>query len=236
MFRKEAVESNRSKAYGELIVRDFPLIRYVNVFLILLIVSRFILSVFIPYQKKQTLPGWVEPKSGYFKVKAPRSGTIHQLMVDENGFISQGETLFEIDTAKNILGEETLEDQLEREIRSQINNVNHQIQLSSSQHQLVQAEIKRLLVVRDKQRQLVEQQLSTMRQRGELITQRISTVEELEDLGHMSTLEIDGLRDLSLAVQSDILRIEQEQLTNTEKIGTLRAQLTTNLTAHEQQI
>lgn len=225
MFRKDAVEHKVGSFYGDIIVTQFSFVKYVNLGVTALVVAGVILSFFVKYQEKQSVDGWVEHESGFFKVSSRQTGVIQTLHVNETDYVEKGDVLLHINTAKNIQDGSTLESSLTQETIAQITMLNNQVLLVNKQYDQIAAEKQNQLKGKHKQSELINSQLDAMRDREYLLTERISSVGDLQSLGHMSSLELDALRDLSLSIKADTLKIKREQLDNQQYIDTLEFQL-----------
>jgi membrane fusion protein len=101
LFRREALDFNREKSLGDVIlVRpvSFSVLTGFAVFFAALIIA---FGFFAEYTRKTHVSGYLAPDKGLIKVYAPQSGTLIEKKIKEGQAVKQGEALFVLSTERS---------------------------------------------------------------------------------------------------------------------------------------
>jgi membrane fusion protein len=96
LFRKQAVDHQREKLYGDIILTQ-PVSYYVlSAFLVLITVVAIIFLVEHNYARKEKVSGIIVPQQGMVTVFPPQAGILAKLNVTEGGYVKENVELFSI--------------------------------------------------------------------------------------------------------------------------------------------
>lgn len=100
LFRKEALEHQRSRIRGELVV-SHPLSHYALTGLIVAVVVAVVAYLaWGSYRRQQVVRGYLVPEKGIAKVFGPRDSTIVERHVTEGQRVNKGDVLFTLTTGR----------------------------------------------------------------------------------------------------------------------------------------
>ncbi|CAG18683.1 hypothetical protein [Photobacterium profundum] len=123
MFRKEVHEAEKQKLFGSVI-----LIQPVSIYAICasLFITFVIILIFLSqanYSRKESVKGYLLPKSGVVKVFSNRIGVIENLYVKEGTLIQQGDALLKIKNSQSLATGIELSTALSSELSKQIKSL-----------------------------------------------------------------------------------------------------------------
>lgn len=91
LFRKEVVERQTNRLYGDVILSQSSNSTVAFFALMAAIVSAFVLLSNVNYGERVTVRGWLEPTGGVVGVRLPTSSELLQMMVKEGDFVEAGQ-------------------------------------------------------------------------------------------------------------------------------------------------
>ena len=101
LFRHEALDFNREKSFGDVIlVRPFSF-SLLTIFAVLFAVALIAFAFFAEYTRKAHVVGYLAPDKGLIKVYAPQAGTLIEKKVKEGQSVKQGDALFVLSTERS---------------------------------------------------------------------------------------------------------------------------------------
>lgn len=101
LFRREALDFNREKSLGDVILArplSFSLLAFFAVFFAVLLIA---FGFFAEYTRKAHVVGYLAPDKGLIKVYAPQAGTLIEKKIKEGQQVKQGDALFVLSTERS---------------------------------------------------------------------------------------------------------------------------------------
>ncbi len=101
LFRREALDFNREKSFGDVILTrpiSFSLLTFFAVFFAIAIV---VFAFCAQYTRKAHVIGYLAPDKGLIKVYAPQAGTLIEKKIKEGQQVKQGDVLFVLSTERS---------------------------------------------------------------------------------------------------------------------------------------
>ncbi len=101
LFRREALDFNREKSFGDVILTrplSFSLLTFFAVFFAMAIV---VFAFCAQYTRKAHVVGYLAPDKGLIKVYAPQAGTLIEKKIKEGQQVKQGDALFVLSTERS---------------------------------------------------------------------------------------------------------------------------------------
>jgi membrane fusion protein len=251
LFRQEALDSNRDKLLGEVVLAQPFSISVLTAVTVLIALAIVAFACWGEYTRKAHVNGYLAPSKGLIKIYAPEPGTLVEKHVHEGQSVKRGDMLFVLSTERSsretpetqataIIKLRQRRDSLKEELSKQANidQIEHrtlQERIQSMEAELVQiaAEIKTQsqLVAGAKEmlgrfRRLLASQsvsgLQTQEKQQELLGQQ-SRLQELQ----RSRLSFEReLQELRLAVPSNELKANNQRAAIERNIATLEQELT----------
>lgn len=208
LFRKEALEHQQEKFWGEAVILMPPSYVFLSWFFVVMIAIGLVFLNTGEYAKKQAVRGFIAPTFGYVKVKATEDGEVTKLWVKENESVQKGQILAVIsrtqmpgnDIYYKLLNETNLQKNMLEQSRS------HAEQLAHLQEKKLVAErdaiTSDLVSLNDSLKLLIKKMALTKEQ-----YHRIQT---LHNKGMASRIELDQAKHALLAVEQEQVQLENQ--------------------------
>ena len=101
LFRREALDFNREKSFGDVILTRPLSFSLLTFFAVLFAIAIVVFAFFAEYTRKTHVVGYLAPDKGLIKVYAPQPGTLIEKKVKEGQQVKQGEVLFVLSTERS---------------------------------------------------------------------------------------------------------------------------------------
>lgn len=239
LIRKEALESRRQRLMGEVVLAQ-PLSFTVLALFLALIVA--IISVFIAsssYARKETVTGHLFPDKGLVKVRAPRSGVVGRLHVQEGQLVQKGQTLLTLQGEVITEGGVEVGQVMLAEIDNQLTQIAVRESLQNRRRQAEQARLEAEVNGLEAEKSAIAEQRSVQRQIVATSQRNYEQLQGIADQGYISAIDhntrhesllgnrqlLAGLVQKSAAVESRIaqlaLALERLPLESDERLSQL---------------
>jgi membrane fusion protein len=237
LIRKEALESKRQRLMGDVVLAQPLSFTVLALFLALIVLT---ISIFIAsssYARKETVTGHLFPDRGLVKVRAPRTGVVGQLHVEEGQFVHKGQTLL------TLLGEVITEGGVEvgqvmlAEVDNQLAHLAVRESLEVRRRQAEQVRLEVELEGLEAEKSAIDEQLNVQRQIVATSRENYEQLQSIAEQGYISAIDhntkyenllgnrqlLAGLIQKSVAVGSLIkqlaLAIERLPLESDERLS-----------------
>ena len=243
LFRKEAVDNQRERLYGELILAQPVSYWLITIFLVAVTTAACWFLATGSYTKKEKVPGIIVPREGIVTVYPPQSGILTKLNISEGMIVGEYEELFSVLVDQRMPGGEYVGLKLIEQLDTQEINLNRK--LAYEQERLSAAldanetrtrrsnkEIDQLKGLIGIQNETLEIALNTYRRMQKLSDENVIATVELEDY-YKKYLEQKQQAD-SLAMRMDeaissleesILNIRTLEVNSKQEIADIENQL-----------
>lgn len=225
LFRKQALEHQKNRLHGEVIV--MPAHSYIRICLFLLIWLLALITWLATssYTRQETVQGWLEPSSGIIKIFAETSnGKIRQVLVREGEFVSEGQPLLIVNGDRIMSNGSSLEATLLHQFQYQTSIINEQVKRSKVIQQMQQQDIEQQIFAAKLDLQQLDAQIETLEKRKSLLAKRVNNFRDMTDSGHISTTDLDNLLEQQLALQNDYQALQRERVNLHERVQHLHTQ------------
>lgn len=239
LFRKQAVEAQKQRLYGNVSLAQ-PMSHSLVTLTLVLIVSSVILFLCLAnYSRKETVLGYLKPEKGLIQSYTERGGVVEQLFVREGSKVVAGQPLASIVTAQILDSGEELSDKLRLELSTQSRLLDEQwLQQERLQSEEFLRLSQRLSVLNDSLAGLLRQQ-KLQSEKIALLDAQQSQYLKLQQQGYISELELQQQREKHLISRQDfesllrstlqqkneIQQIEHELVTLADRYGASRAEI-----------
>lgn len=120
LFRKTALEHQKNKLLGEVLVKPPVRLSFVALFITVWVVLVSVWLASSNYTRKESVTGWLEPNQGLIKVFADtNNGRVKQLLVAEGQSVVKGQPLLVINGDRVLSSGVHLEQELLRQYEQQ---------------------------------------------------------------------------------------------------------------------
>lgn len=96
LFRQEAVEHQRTRLWGEVIVAQPLSTQLLTLLLLVILAATGCYLYWGTYSRKQTVTGYLLPDKGVVNINANRGGTVEQVLVKEGSHVNAGQPLIKV--------------------------------------------------------------------------------------------------------------------------------------------
>ena len=186
LFRKEVIESKSQRLWGEVIILQplsFTLLLLAITLVVIFIVA---LLYFGSYARKETVNGYLKPSDGLVKVFAHSSGVISDKKVKSGDLVKAGSPLMTVSTGRSSEGILDIDGDIISELMATQLNIEKKIvqeeQLNKIEEKKLQGKIKGL----EKDIHQLKLQVGTTEKIYSLANERLASVENLRQQGHVS--------------------------------------------------
>ncbi|WP_414828682.1 HlyD family secretion protein [Alteromonas sp. H39] len=227
LFRKQAVEHQRKRLEGSVLVTPSLSSQLVTLLIIAWLVAVTVYLFTQEFSRRETVTGWVVPSEGLIRLHSQsHGGRVNQVLVSQGEKVMKGTPLLSVDNARSLLSGDSMEDTLLIELQAQLDRLEEKLVRAHAMHknemrqqQSAVQTLKDDLTRIDELKSLTASRLAlTSRQRQQLDT--------LASLGHTARYEVDELESRKLQITQEIKQLTRDwhraSQTLTEQQFTLR--------------
>ncbi|MCW8126872.1 HlyD family secretion protein [Microbulbifer halophilus] len=168
------------------------------------------------YARKETVQGWLEPASGVVRIYAERSGIIKQVLVEEGERVVEDQPLIVVNGDRILADGKHLESLLLAEYKSQRQLLSEQLERSEKIYRQRRRDLEQRIAATKEDLSLLEKQIATQGRRYTLIAEQAERYRLLEERGHISSSELEGVvaQELELSTERQSLARSRIKLRN----------------------
>lgn len=227
-FRAQAIENKKQRLHGDVLL--LPRLSHT---LIVGCIFIWVVLVFLwlckgHYARKETVIGWLEPPAGVVRVYAETMGTIQKIYVAEGNYVEQDQPLMLIQQQAVLNSGQQLSAELLHEYEVQKLLIEKQISSTQKIYEGRARDISKKILAEQQEQVMLEEQLTTLSQRYQLVSAQAQRYNALKQSGHVSSAEYDTVIGQELALKSDqqnLLRNSITQKNTIEQLQTEQASL-----------
>lgn len=225
LFRKEVLAAKQQRLDGSIVLAHPPSFYRLAIFVFAFVLISVVFLATGTYTKKENVNGLLQLNKGMLKIRAPQSGSVARLFVQEGQEVKKGQPLAHIVSQKHSVGGQELNTALLREYQLQISDLKKQIERTKDQQIL---ELKKLS---DEKRNLIRQienlsaQTDIIQQRQALNQEIVSQIGELSGSGYISELEVKRQQDTKLSLDQQVKAQSTQTLVLNNELAQLEYQL-----------
>lgn len=236
LFRQDAVEHQRHKLYGDVLLLPKFSHTLIAGLLLLWVVAIAIWLVVSVYARKETALGWLEPPSGVIRIYPEDSGIIKSILVTEGEYVIEHQPLVIINGDRTLASGDNLETQLLEEYEAQRKLLNEQLVRTESIFENRMRDTHQRITAAQSELQVIRQQGAMLEQRYKLNKNQVERLTLLREKGHISLAEFDGAITEELTIKSDIQGLSRSKIAQRNLIEQLQTELNTLPDEHENKI
>lgn len=224
LFRSEAIAYRNRRLLGDLSLAIPPSIRVISWVALSLFALLAAMLIFLEFNERATVFGWVRPSTGIVRVRAPEDCTVEQIFVQEGQMVRAGQPLIRVAIEGKISSEDNFGAASQaalaqqREIGNAIAN-NDRIGL------LKRSEILGQISSNKSKNIQVSNQINIQNSRLKIARSSLDDINKLKDKGFVSKLEVQRRTEAVLLVENDIALLAREAIGLEDQVATLQSQL-----------
>lgn len=228
MFRKEVVEANSYRLLGKVTLTQ-PTSIYTITFSIVAIFMVIVIYVSMAsFSRKETVKGYLTPKTGVVKVFSNKIGIVDKIYVKEGDVVKSGAALLKVRHSQNLATGAELSAELTNELINQINTLQQEHDankvLSSNESQRLVHQASR-----------VETQIKTIIDAKEinkrkliLKSEKLEKNKHLLKKGYISFNQLDAIEEEHLDVLSEKSNLNRDLVRLKSELDIIRSELNTH--------
>ena len=236
LFRSEAVDAQRQRLHGDVLVLLPPSFLMLGWLLTILVVAAILLLVFGSYARTESAPGYLVPSDRLVKVYAPRVGQITELYVAEGSCVAVGDVLAHIRVDQMTPLGATPEELAQRALDDQIATLEEQIVLEKNHAKGEEGRLRSALENLDAEIATLESQLMAQRDLTASYQSSYDDVHSLVQRGQVSKTDSEQRRQQLLAQQSSERQTAQNWVSTRARRDEVAHQLAQLPTATAQRV
>lgn len=224
LFRAEAVAYRNRRLLGDLSLAIPPSTRIVSLVALSLFALLACMLIFLEFNERATVYGWIRPSAGMIRIRAPADCTITKTYVQEGQRIKFGQPLVQI----SIDGKTASEDDFatvnaaalaqQREIKRSIKSGN----VLGMQRR---NEILGQLTSKGSEIAQVESQIVIQKERLKIVRAALNDINSLKDRGFVSKLEVQRRSEAVLNAENDLAVLEREKIVLKDQATSFQSKL-----------
>ena len=194
LFRNEALEFNRDKLLGDVVMSRPVSLTLLTIFSAMLAILIVVFALCGEYTRKSHVQGYLAPDKGLIKIYAPQAGTLIEKHVKEGQVVEKGETLFVLSTESSSRDSAQTQASAIAKLRERRNSLtselNNQGTIDGIQTQATQARIRSMdgeLGQLDSEIRLQEQRIASARatvtRYQKLLTEKFISAAQVQQKG-----------------------------------------------------
>ena len=134
LFRKEAIENQQERLYGDIILSQPISFVLLTAFLALIVISALLFLILNNYTRKENVMGYLVPDKGLVAVYSPQHGILTRLNVSEGMLVDENDDMLSVMIDQRATSGEYVGHQLIDELKSQENNLKRDLELEKNPH------------------------------------------------------------------------------------------------------
>ena len=214
LFRKEALEHQHNRLYGEVRLDTPVSSRVLTGLLSLLFFGLVCFLIFGEYTRKQTVFGWLTPDKGMVRIASPDPGVIKQVHVSEGDRVRAGDRLitltFDSALADGNGGGESAGQMLLDELQSEMSALDAQLEALKVRYARDATSLEGRAARLGEERDALRRQIAVQTARARLARETFGRYEGLAAENVASPVELAQQRDALLAAEQGEARLMRE--------------------------
>ena len=218
LFRKEVVEKQTQRLYGEVRL-DTPLSHWtITLLLSLLFIGLLIFLVFASYTRKQTVIGWLAPDKGLVRIVSSQEGVIQEVHAKEGDVVAAGARLVTLDFDNALTDGRSAATVKLESLNAQYNEVYERLAPLQKQYDAKERQLRARVESLKVELAAVQQQERAQKQRVKIADQVLGRYRALAAEDNASDIEVLEHEEALLILTQNQTQLGRERLAITRQI------------------
>lgn len=224
LFRRQVVEAQHNRLAGKVMLLQ-PVSLYVSgLFVFLMFVFLLVYLSQFQYARKETVKGYLLPKSDVVKIYAGRAGVLEELYVQEGSEVEQGQALAVIRNSQSLTAGEELSFALTREVNIQLGVLKRELLIAQRAYSNDKLRLEQQIAKLTHSRDMVEKARATSLKRLAIKQELFGKNQRLQKNGHISNTRLATVEEEYLAALQASEHLEKDQAAIEVEITQLEAE------------
>lgn len=224
LFRTEAIESQRRRLWGEVIIAQPVSHTVLTAALTIFTGIGLVFLVTGSYTKTETVQGYIAPTGGLAQIYATHGGTIANVLVHEGDIVTKGQPLIELslDTSTN---NGPVGQKLRVQTQARIEATDTEIAAAGTRYDEEAKRLTARITAIKAELASLDQRLTSEAETLKLQEDATRRVAELEANGYRTNLELNQRRQQAMVERSSIQALEQQREQRRGDLKDIQSQL-----------
>ncbi|QFU74884.1 HlyD family efflux transporter periplasmic adaptor subunit [Halioglobus maricola] len=225
LFRQQALNAQRYRLYGEVMLKPRISHRVCAIFLLLWFATSLLWLAKGSYAKRESVQGWLQPVDGSIEVTAPADASIAQVLVVEGETVIEGQTLLVLQRSQVLASGVKLEDKLLEQYRLQHDALINRRNSVAQRNQQLEQQTEQTLLQAKQELRFLDDQIKAARSESSLLTTQKEEALKLASKGHLPRYSADETTLRYLASTRAHAALRQREQALTSRINRLQSEL-----------
>lgn len=225
LFRKEALDHQRHRLWGEVILVQPVHYPIIITLILAIIVAALIFLTSQTYARKESVSGFLTPAEGLSQIYAREGGTVIDVFVATGQLVKKGDPLASIQLERYLLSGQGAQRGIRRSIERELEGLQRRIKRLPAKHadeaQMLRQRIsgvKRELAAIEAQKPLIDEQLAVAREQHAVIV-------DLAKRGYAPRRVVGERRDSVLRIEQTAGSLKQQHIATMNSLESAKADL-----------
>jgi membrane fusion protein len=226
LFRMEALEYQKDRLHGDVLVRPAISHIFITLFLVFWVVALFIWLLMSDYRKTETVTGWIEPSLGLIRIfPADRPGKVTQILVEEGQIVKKGQVLATINSGRLLEDGHYQNEVLLQEYKNQTLMLKQQLVRSETMSVLRTKNITQQFEAAKLNLNQLKKQIVTIKKWHQLVKNRAERYQKIQENGYISQENVNSTIETELSIKSQLQEQQRILVTLENNIQQFQTQL-----------
>jgi membrane fusion protein len=225
LFRKEAINHQRERLWGDVILTQPLSMKLVTVAIALTLIALIAYLTLGSYTRKETVRGYLVPEAGLIQVSPAQSGTVTRLPVQSGDLVTKGDPLVEVETDRSLGGGHTVNDMLIDLLEQQKHLLEKRIERKQNRKEQRRAHLKSRITNSLAQTDQLKNQKKLQQERLALAQNQYESLKELHAEQLIAENDYQKRYQRFLDERQKMQRLEKSLITERERLQSARFEL-----------
>ncbi len=222
LFRRQAIDHQRQKFHGSIVLTRSPWGTAVATFFVLLVLALLVFAATQGFSRKESVAGVLTPEGGVLRLVAPQAGTVAAVPAAQGSRVATGQVIVQLSTEQSSATGPTQE-AVARSLASRAGSLSDEMRQQGQQARQQAALLDARVSAAEAELGKHDREISLQRERLELVRDVAARYAELVRSGAVSTVEASEKQAELLDQQSRLSELERSRGATQTELTTLRA-------------
>ncbi|SQI40825.1 Colicin V secretion protein CvaA [Leminorella richardii] len=235
LFRQEALQAEKQKWLGNVILSTPLSLRFFTFFICVVIATVILFCLLFSYTRKQTVTGQLVPDKGVIKVYSQQYGVVIEKKVNEGDTVSKGDALYVISGEREGTNTFGTQRTISEQIQARIDSLKDEIEKNQSQFTAEKSLLENYIRQLNGQIDALNKQITNQRRILGLVQRRQQQYQQIYQKEYISLEQYERVKEEVLQQQSALSSYEREKISTEKELAGRQSELDGLLLKFEKQ-
>lgn len=225
LFRKEALDHNGHRQYGEILLTSLGSFKWLTVWFVVLALSIVAFFFLFSTTRKAQCQGVLVPASGVVRIISSQPGIVVEKKVKEGQLVKTGDVLFVLSSERSSTSANNANQAISKLMQVRRDSFGAEIKLSKAQAKQRLSTLERRVSDMSAELRKVDDQLSMQQQRVALSEQTTNRFEDLRAKNYLSAMQLQDKQAELLDQRQRLADLQRLKLTNQREMMAIQADI-----------